>query len=421
MPAMSPTMTEGNIASWKVKEGDSFSAGDVLLEIETDKAQMDVEAQDDGIMAKITQADGSKSVKVGTHIAVLAEPGDDISTLSLPTGDSSSVPSPQEETKSGIDPSESSESQAEAPPSSKGIDTPSSTSSDSSSTQEAKPASSKSQKQTYPLYPSVSQLLHEKGISSSEIDKIPASGPKGRLLKGDILAYLGTINASYSSEQSARISKLSHLDLSNVKIAPPKEMPPPPSSSEATQATPTAPEPEPEPDTEIAVSISLKAVLEVQKRIQTALGVTLSLSTFIARATELANDDLPRSSTATASANELFNQVLGLDKVVSKTSRGSFTPQITALPAPSSSAPMTKPKGIASKPDIIDILSGNHRSSSSESQGRLKAPQAGIMAGTSSALNVFSVSVPRGEEKRARVFLERVKSILQVEPGRLVL
>lgn len=54
MPALSPTMTEGNIASWKIKEGDSFSAGDVLLEIETDKAQMDVEAQDDGILAKIT-------------------------------------------------------------------------------------------------------------------------------------------------------------------------------------------------------------------------------------------------------------------------------------------------------------------------------------------------------------------------------
>ena len=54
MPAMSPTMTEGNIASWKVKEGDTFSTGDVLLEIETDKAQMDVEAQDDGIVAKIT-------------------------------------------------------------------------------------------------------------------------------------------------------------------------------------------------------------------------------------------------------------------------------------------------------------------------------------------------------------------------------
>lgn len=61
-------MTEGNIASWKIKEGDSFSAGDVLLEIETDKAQMDVEAQDDGILAKITVQDGSKAVQVGTRI-----------------------------------------------------------------------------------------------------------------------------------------------------------------------------------------------------------------------------------------------------------------------------------------------------------------------------------------------------------------
>ena len=53
MPAMSPTMTEGGIASWKMKEGDTFTTGDVLVEIETDKATIDVEAQDDGILAKI--------------------------------------------------------------------------------------------------------------------------------------------------------------------------------------------------------------------------------------------------------------------------------------------------------------------------------------------------------------------------------
>lgn len=53
MPAMSPTMTEGSISEWKLKEGDSFAAGDVLLSIETDKASIDVEAQDDGIMGKI--------------------------------------------------------------------------------------------------------------------------------------------------------------------------------------------------------------------------------------------------------------------------------------------------------------------------------------------------------------------------------
>jgi pyruvate dehydrogenase E2 component (dihydrolipoamide acetyltransferase) len=53
MPAMSPTMTEGGIASWKLKEGDAFTTGDVLVEIETDKATIDVEAQDDGFLAKI--------------------------------------------------------------------------------------------------------------------------------------------------------------------------------------------------------------------------------------------------------------------------------------------------------------------------------------------------------------------------------
>ena len=97
MPALSPTMTEGNIASWKVKEGDKFSAGDVLLEIETDKASMDVEAQDDGIVAKIIQGDGSKGIQVGSRIGVLAEVGDDLSSLEIPPEETSSTPPPKKE------------------------------------------------------------------------------------------------------------------------------------------------------------------------------------------------------------------------------------------------------------------------------------------------------------------------------------
>lgn len=64
MPAMSPTMTEGGIASWKLKEGDSFTTGDVLVEIETDKATIDVEAQDDGILAKIIVSRTASSLTV---------------------------------------------------------------------------------------------------------------------------------------------------------------------------------------------------------------------------------------------------------------------------------------------------------------------------------------------------------------------
>src|SRR5271167_4137093 len=93
MPALSPTMTEGNIVSWRVKEGDPFSAGDVLLEIETDKALMDVEAQDNGILAKIIQPDGAKGVQVGTRIGDIAEPGDDLSSLDIPKEETPTAPS----------------------------------------------------------------------------------------------------------------------------------------------------------------------------------------------------------------------------------------------------------------------------------------------------------------------------------------
>ena len=186
----------------------------------------------------------------------------------------------------------------------------------------------------------------------------------------------------------------------------------------STAKVPEAPTPIPEPetDTEVAVSISFKAVLEVQKRTQDTLGVTLPLSVFIARATEVANDDLPRSKLSASSSEELFNQVLGLDKLVPSTKRGSFVPQITALP----SASLSTPQKMVKKPDIIDILAGK---SSSKNSNSIRPPPAGVMAGSSpnGATNVFSVSVKQGEEKRARVFLERVKTILQVEPGRLVL
>ncbi|KAI9817825.1 MAG: pyridoxine biosynthesis protein [Pycnora praestabilis] len=435
MPALSPTMTEGNITSWKVKEGDSFSAGDVILEVETDKAQMDVEAQDDGVMAKIMLGNGSKAVKVGTRIGVIAESDDDLSNLSLPGEDSQSAPSPQDETASGIDPSQSSESQAEAPPLSKTIEQSStaieqskSTKTGSTSSQQDetsfKPSadsttegksseSGKPRQKKYPLYPSVQHLLHEKGIPGTEIEKIPASGPAGRLLKGDVLAYLGQIASSYSSDQSARISNLGHLDLSKIKVMPQTTEIAAPAPQQATKALP----PTSEPDTEVAVPVSLTAVLAMQKRVQDTLGVMLPLSTFIARATDVANDDLPKSKLAKPSCDELFNQVLGLDNVNSPaTSRGSFTPQITALP--SSPLPLMKPKAAAAKkPDIIDMLSGKP-----SSVGRInRRSSSGIMGGSSSSMNVFSVSVPKGEEKRARKFLERVKTVLEAEPGRLVI
>lgn len=79
MPALSPTMEEGTLAKWLVKEGDKVASGDLLAEIETDKATMEFEAVDEGVVAKILVAEGTEGVKVGTVIAIIAEEGEDVS------------------------------------------------------------------------------------------------------------------------------------------------------------------------------------------------------------------------------------------------------------------------------------------------------------------------------------------------------
>src|SRR5882724_7884060 len=79
MPALSPTMEEGNLSKWLVKEGDKVSPGDVIAEIETDKATMEVEAVDEGTVAKIVVPAGTEGVKVNALIAVLAGEGEDAS------------------------------------------------------------------------------------------------------------------------------------------------------------------------------------------------------------------------------------------------------------------------------------------------------------------------------------------------------
>jgi len=413
---MSPTMTEGNIATWKVKEGDSFSAGDVLLEIETDKAQMDVEAQEDGIMAKIMTQDGAKAVKVGQRIAVLADAGDDISSLEIPAEEAPKQagqparkdrPTPQEELKGGIDTTESSPSAAEAPPSSKpNADASAGGAADTSRAAQkggsGKPTA-KAQKQRYPLYPSVQHLLHQKGLSFSEADKIPASGPNGRLLKGDVLAYMGRIESNYSSEQSTRINKLGHMDLSNIQVAPAKK-------TEKAAAPPKQEAPLPEPDTEIALPISLSAVIATQKRVQDSLGIHLPLSTFIARASELANENLPASARG-PSAEELFNSVIGITSPPRAT-KGGYFPSITALPP----MPLTAGTIKAKKVDIIDLLAPKAARASKPVLAKLVGAE-----GVASRENVFSVVAKKGEEKRVEEYLGRMKLVLESEPGRLVL
>ncbi|MDH3230656.1 MAG: pyruvate dehydrogenase complex dihydrolipoamide acetyltransferase, partial [Alphaproteobacteria bacterium] len=81
MPALSPTMTEGNLAKWLKGEGDTIAAGDAIAEIETDKATMEVEAVDEGVLGKILVPDGSEGVPVNQPIALLLEEGEDTAAM----------------------------------------------------------------------------------------------------------------------------------------------------------------------------------------------------------------------------------------------------------------------------------------------------------------------------------------------------
>ena len=96
MPALSPTMEEGNLAKWLVKEGDEVSAGDVIAEIETDKATMEVEAVDEGKVAKLVIAEGSQGVAVNSVIAILAEDGEDVSAVETPVAPPAEAAAPAE-------------------------------------------------------------------------------------------------------------------------------------------------------------------------------------------------------------------------------------------------------------------------------------------------------------------------------------
>jgi pyruvate dehydrogenase E1 component beta subunit len=98
MPALSPTMEEGTLAKWLVKEGDTVKSGDILAEIETDKATMEFEAVDEGVISRIVVPEGTDEVKVGAVIAVMAAEGEDASApAAAPAPAAAAQPAPAAE------------------------------------------------------------------------------------------------------------------------------------------------------------------------------------------------------------------------------------------------------------------------------------------------------------------------------------
>jgi pyruvate dehydrogenase E2 component (dihydrolipoamide acetyltransferase) len=178
MPALSPTMEEGKLAKWHVKEGDSVSSGDVIAEIETDKATMEVEAVDEGRIGKIMVAEGTENVKVNAVIAVLLVEGET-----------------EAEIKDAPPPKAKSEAKAEAKPEPKAEAAPKR---DAAVTQ----ASSAASGSAVAAAPTKSAPAKDSGgrvfasplakrlakAANLELSAIPGSGPRGRVVKADVEA-----------------------------------------------------------------------------------------------------------------------------------------------------------------------------------------------------------------------------------------
>ncbi|WP_457300151.1 pyruvate dehydrogenase complex dihydrolipoamide acetyltransferase [Phyllobacterium sp. P5_D12] len=174
MPALSPTMEEGNLAKWLVKEGDKVTSGDVIAEIETDKATMEVEAVDEGTVAKIVVPAGTEGVKVNALIAILAGEGEDVAVAAKGGGDVAApakADAPKEEKKAAAAP--------EAPK-------PEAPKADAAPAPAAASAPAKTGDRPFSS-PLARRIAKDAGI---DLAAVTGSGPHGRVIKKDVEAAI---------------------------------------------------------------------------------------------------------------------------------------------------------------------------------------------------------------------------------------
>ena len=207
MPALSPTMEKGNLAKWLKKEGDAVKTGDVIAEIETDKATMEYESVDDGVMAKIVVPEGTSDVAVNQLIAVLAQEGEDVKAAASAAGKGASPPpKPAETQKSAAPAAKAAAPQAataapQAKPSVPPTSPPPVPKSPTDAPRAEAPRANGHGDRIFSS-PLARRLAKEAGI---EIGRIQGSGPHGRVVARDVAAAKegGGLRASAAAPSGA--------------------------------------------------------------------------------------------------------------------------------------------------------------------------------------------------------------------------
>lgn len=255
MPKLSDTMEEGVIASWNVSEGDKVEAGDIIAEVETDKATMEVEAFDEGTVLKILVGEGD-AVPLGGLMAVLGEEGEDISDILDGAGSDSS--SSKEEVKE----SASSEKEESTSESSSGLTSPKSEPSTDSTSDNGRIKAS----------PLARSMAEDRGIDLGRVD---GSGPGGRIIKADIENYKESAQPAAASASSPSFQSLESRE---VKV----------SQMRKTIARRLSESKFSNPHFYETIDIDMKAAIAARKSVNEANDVKISFNDIVVKACAIA-------------------------------------------------------------------------------------------------------------------------------------
>ena len=202
MPALSPTMEEGNLSKWLVKEGDKIAPGDVIAEIETDKATMEVEAVDEGTVAKIVVPAGTEGVKVNALIAILAEEGEDVAAAAKGAASALKAEAKAEAPKEEPKPAEA-KKEAAAPAT---VLAP---------VKADQPAAASNKGDRVFASPLARRIAKESGV---DIAAVKGTGPHGRVVQRDVEAALASGGAKAAAPKAEAASAATPKPMSDDAV-----------------------------------------------------------------------------------------------------------------------------------------------------------------------------------------------------------
>ncbi|MEE8611262.1 MAG: pyruvate dehydrogenase complex dihydrolipoamide acetyltransferase [Sphingomonas aquatilis] len=342
MPALSPTMEEGTLAKWLVKEGDTVKSGDIMAEIETDKATMEFEAVDEGTIAKILIAEGADGVKVGAVIAILAEEGEDAASVSAPT--KSETPQPAaKESEAKPNPADPNKTGSEAKP----VERTVTQAEDHGRPADAGASDKGGRVKASPL---ARRIAADKGI---DLSGLSGSGPNGRIVKADVEG------AKPGAAPAAAKADAAPTAAAPVPAAAPKPATVPDIPHEATKlsnmrktiARRLTESKQTVPHIYLTVDIQLDALLKLRGELNASLesrGVKLSVNDMLVKA-------LAQALIAVPKCNVMFtpDQLISFKRadisVAVSTPSGLITPIVVGADTKSLSAISTEVKDLAAR------------------------------------------------------------------------